>query len=646
MHNPNFLSINKVFDKNQYLIPLYQREYAWTIEHIMQLLTDIASNASHSKDTLYYLGTLVLFQRETMLEVIDGQQRLTTLYLLMCELLKMEERDFNANSLQFESRPSSKISLEYVFGNFKDIPKDTEKSILDAKDIIAQNLKTICEEFEITIVDFKKYLLEKVVLLNVEVPPHTDLNHYFEIMNVRGEQLEKHELLKARMMDKLEDMNERTLFARVWDASSNLTRSLQLGFDSDYRKDIFGDEWDVIPDNYSNLLMKSTSQINDDMLKETLPTKSRSENKSKLIDIITLSEISEKKDDIRKNESHLTPVINFPNFLLQVLSIMIADGSVMLDDKQLLLQFEKFYKNSTRKYESGEEFVREFCYFLFKSKFLFDRYFIKNSEDNGELQWTLTKLKYYDREKNSSYNWVDTFGEEKTDLDDNISLQRDIIMLQSMFHVSFPTRIYKNWFTAVLCFLNRGYVNNELLGNNFRKHLWKMSDSFFFDRGIAIPIKYETIIFINECESVIDKVEYTFEEGVNTKNFIFNRLDYKLWRNQENIDWPKNLLKLVDSFKFTFRSSVEHFMPQTSNTGIKAKYNLDRFGNLCLIDRGRNSQLSNNEPIAKKSFYTNSNNIDSLKLWLMMRDADSWDDPVILKNHESEMLDFLLEKSK
>ena len=54
--------------------------------------------------------------------------------------------------------------------------------------------------------DFDNFItgLKKVRLLRVEVPHDTDLNHYFEIMNSRGEQLEKHEIIKAHCMSVLQ----------------------------------------------------------------------------------------------------------------------------------------------------------------------------------------------------------------------------------------------------------------------------------------------------------------------------------------------------------------------------------------------------------------------------------------------------------
>ena len=54
MTQPFFVTIGELFQDSKYSIPLYQREYAWTIEHISQLLSDIASNAFVNSKANYY----------------------------------------------------------------------------------------------------------------------------------------------------------------------------------------------------------------------------------------------------------------------------------------------------------------------------------------------------------------------------------------------------------------------------------------------------------------------------------------------------------------------------------------------------------------------------------------------------------------
>ncbi|WP_220494461.1 DUF262 domain-containing protein [Shewanella sp. SG44-6] len=93
------LSVSALFDKKtQYIIPIYQRNYAWGAPEIEQLIQDISDAAglntqskksdetATTKQAKYYLGSLVVYQRTThsqqsnvVYETIDGQQRHTTL---------------------------------------------------------------------------------------------------------------------------------------------------------------------------------------------------------------------------------------------------------------------------------------------------------------------------------------------------------------------------------------------------------------------------------------------------------------------------------------------------------------------------------------------------------------------------------------
>ncbi|MCG9729156.1 HNH endonuclease family protein [Shewanella sp. Isolate13] len=73
-----------------------------------------------------------------------------------------------------------------------------------------------------------------------------------------------------------------------------------------------------------------------------------------------------------------------------------------------------------------------------------------------------------------------------------------------------------------------------------------------------------------------------------------------------------------DKFQFAFRTSVEHYFPQTDPSGAKGMEGVDRFGNLCLISPSSNSRLSNYSPADKKKFYRENNRAESLKQALMM----------------------------
>ena len=113
------------------------------------------------------------------------------------------------------------------------------------------------------------------------------------------------------------------------------------------------------------------------------------------------------------------------------------------------------------------------------------------------------------------------------------------------------------------------------------------------------------------------------KSGTAIPNFIFNRLDYLLWQKE-----PKN-------FRFTFRSSVEHFYPQTPPEKNERLPNdiLHCLGNLCLISQSHNSRFTNNMPKAKLANFGHIEH-NSLKLEVMMKEADTWGIESIEKHHD------------
>lgn len=231
------LTISDLFDdenKCKYIIPIYQRNYAWGDNEINSLLQDIKNACEKNKeqDKNYYIGSLVVYRRENGdFEVIDGQQRLTTLTLIMHQLGKL-----GSKNVFFEHRDESEQALSNL--NSEKLPSNFSQAL----EIINKGI----HEWGDNKTNIAKFLLEKVEIIRTEVPEGTDLNHYFEIMNTRGEQLEKHEVLKARLMDMLPE-NEQSLFAKIWDACSDMSRYAVMGFDPTIREVIFSDKWSEKP---------------------------------------------------------------------------------------------------------------------------------------------------------------------------------------------------------------------------------------------------------------------------------------------------------------------------------------------------------------------------------------------------------------
>ena len=93
------ISIKNVLSNDKYIIPIYQRNYEWEKEQISRLILDVNSTSENEN---YYLGTLVTFKRnDGKFELIDGQQRHTTLNLIKA-FLNETEQNFN---IEFQARP-------------------------------------------------------------------------------------------------------------------------------------------------------------------------------------------------------------------------------------------------------------------------------------------------------------------------------------------------------------------------------------------------------------------------------------------------------------------------------------------------------------------------------------------------------------
>ena len=90
----NELKAYNAFDSYNYNIPIFQRGYAWGKDEIECLLEDILNSYGD-----YFIGTVTVEEKENCLLLIDGQQRLTTLYLILC--LICDDKSFLENKLKF-----------------------------------------------------------------------------------------------------------------------------------------------------------------------------------------------------------------------------------------------------------------------------------------------------------------------------------------------------------------------------------------------------------------------------------------------------------------------------------------------------------------------------------------------------------------
>ena len=629
---PTF-SIEEIFRSGKYVIPIYQRNYAWGSSQIHQLIQDIYDSSIEKTNMNYYIGTLVVYERnqnsEIVYETIDGQQRLTTLNILLSAIHRIFSKqlrykiDYKLN-LEFDVRKKSTDTLAVIcsdedlnYISSKEYNVNIQQGYEDAKIFLMKLLST-----EDKINKFYVFLTNYVRIMRVSVPEDTDLNHYFEIMNNRGEQLEKHEIIKARMLNVISNsISMSYTFNLIWEACSDMGRYVQYGFNVRQRNYLFGGELNEMREERFSRMARHINGLRS--------TEVISSNKMSLEQITSFSGSFDKRNEEDDDESEgVISIIDFSNFLLHVLRIQTKED-ISLDDKQLIKIFEEKL-NGTDQIEK-EKFVKIFGFNLLKCKFLFDKYIIKRKLVKESHQWVLKKMKKY----KNSIGYVNTFGDEENEAGRN----KPILMLLSMFHVSAPTLVYKHWLNAALFYL---FKNPKLSEQEYYKYLKNLAKSFLYDRylpKVNCEIDYFEIIYknrgVSQNQNDHGRLDYDkLNQGTAVENFIFNFLDFILW--EEDKSGSAN-------FEFsTSRTSVEHYYPQNPmarDLSIKPEiYNL--FGNLCLISRGQNSRLSNNMPAAKKDYYFKSNAADSLKQKLMMNRND-WTE-IEIKEETKKMKEILI----
>jgi len=631
--------------RDEYVIPMYQRNYAWEEGEITQLIQDVIDYLPKKDDEArnYYIGTLVVYERPDsktpVFETIDGQQRLTTLSLLASYLKNTRLVDlawYSNLSIHFDSREHSRATFSAIFeGKFNDDPaevlaeKQINTGILNGYRLIQKLLPQKLKENSVSLQQFYDYLFRYVQIMRVKVPADTDLNHYFEIMNNRGEQLEKHEVLKARMMKELQGCEQsQNCLHTVWETCANMERYVQMGFTPGQRGSIFGDkDWGQFELADFDALRAALHSSQEVVAKQ--------ETRLTLDQIIAKAPVAAKQDESSEDApERFNTVINFPNFLLHVLRVD-TKADIPLDDKRLLDTFEAYLL----KQPDSVAAVKRFTFSLLRCKYLFDQYVIKREFIKGADGWSLKRFKWNDggeRSRVGRGSYVNTFGEE----DGNEDINRRILMLLSAFHVSTPTLVYKHWLNAALFHL---FYVEQIEAQVYLQHMESVAKAFVFDRFLApdVGLDYFAMIYTNRgaCQTrreriVAETIESRLAFGNIENNLVFNFLDYLLWLEHR-------AKELVKSYEFTFRSSVEHYYPQHPLDGqvqLDADM-LNSFGNLCLISHSKNSRLSNFMPSAKKEFYKN-NTIDSVKQYLMM-EIESWDADAI-RAHSEQMNNVLL----
>ena len=187
----SIISVKELFELNL-TIPEYQRPYSWNVTSTNILFMDMY-DAYQQRLSEYRLGSVILHKDDEKYHIVDGQQRITTLSILLYCLGVTEKGLLNE---QYSS-----LSANAILNNF---------IILSKK--VSELQKTDCE-------GFKSYLLESCTVVKIVTNEEQEAFQFFDSQNSRGKELAPHDLLKSYHLREMnnEEENVKTKIINSWE---------------------------------------------------------------------------------------------------------------------------------------------------------------------------------------------------------------------------------------------------------------------------------------------------------------------------------------------------------------------------------------------------------------------------------------------
>jgi len=254
-------TISEVLKGKRYGIDFYQREYRWQRKQTKELVEDLVeqflqshrpgnARGSVAKYGNYFLGSIILSERDGKQFIVDGQQRLTTITLLLIllhrkqgersdrvhleDLIYSEKFGERAFNIAVEDR---RAIMSALFGG--EVPDTTDASE-SVQTIVAryQDLDELLEDEQEDIDDtalpfFCDWLIEKVHVVEITAASDEDAYTIFETMNDRGLSLSPLDMLKGYLLAHISDVGQRNEAARIWRERIESLRKLGKDEDTD-----------------------------------------------------------------------------------------------------------------------------------------------------------------------------------------------------------------------------------------------------------------------------------------------------------------------------------------------------------------------------------------------------------------------------
>ncbi|WP_223507653.1 DUF262 domain-containing protein [Pseudomonas sp. BF-B-25] len=617
------------------IIPSYQRPYVWPSEDVIALLDQIIT-AHDTKAPHYYIGTVltsVVTSRapshaRTTYEVIDGQQRMTTLMLLALALTAVVPDNALAQFVVLDKKPrlvfAIRDEVQRLFGAWAGLeeeegprrssPADEDylKHLSAARKALADHLGSLLkqkdEEYLASIAD---YIFSKVRWVNNIMPKGMDLNRLFSTMNNSGVQLEQSDILKARLLSKIERLKLR--YDAIWQACENMDDF----FERNLRRVFPAADWKRLK--------------NEDLAEycaETFPLQPVTSQVGQGVSIAQLAkqpvpvthEPKEKVERIR----YCRPIISFSLLLMHTFRIYQQmnggeDVEVRLHDSRLNEYFEDFIDSAEAKQ------AKAFIECLWQVRYQFDRWVVKWLPEPDSDTWYLRQTNVQLKQSEEGYRLT------RTPLESS-----DLSQLQSVRNFT-GERSAQYWLTPFLGELVAGTARTQArvvaLLERIDNELSLAEDS---QKDASFMLLMGDRPAQRDIGSILE--DLNVPQGTRFEHYWFQKLEYILWRERGRFNFYDS--KKLGGYRVTSKNSVEHVHPRKEEFGrlMDAKH-LDSFGNLVLLSPGENSSYSNQSVGKKREDFKGKSRYDSLKLAHMFnaKAERDWDETAI-SGHQKKML--------
>ncbi|QEH97847.1 DUF262 domain-containing protein [Gluconobacter thailandicus] len=238
--------LSEIFSSRfEYIIPSYQRPYAWTPDQASELFDDLIGFFQEEQDEGYFLGSIVLIKSEenAYSQVVDGQQRLTTLTILLAAMACASDGDDRKELLTYILEPGKRmegispkprLSLrdrdKEFFANYIQSLQLAALTDLDPSALknesqvnIRANAKYFLQAVANALPDTEKlqafgnFLLTRCYLVAVSTASQDSAFRVFSVMNSRGLDLQPTDIIKADTIGKLQTESERQDYNDRWE---------------------------------------------------------------------------------------------------------------------------------------------------------------------------------------------------------------------------------------------------------------------------------------------------------------------------------------------------------------------------------------------------------------------------------------------